>query len=129
MSNYFSGVRNFEVGDYSNFSNVRGDQYNYNNCYNQITTGEGPQRKRLIVGNEEEETQYAEYHDVRRGDIVIRADLGTGAPRWRYDEDRREWVMVECECKFFTAVVRSDIGEVSTTIVSYQGLEKEEDLE
>ncbi|KAL0580858.1 hypothetical protein V5O48_001150 [Marasmius crinis-equi] len=129
MSDYLRNARDFSIGDYSNLSTVHGIQNN--NYYNQTTTCDsGSRRKRLKAESEEEEAQYAEYHDVRRGDIVIKRDLGTSneVQEWFFDEEKQDWVCESrWERRFFTADVRSKAGKASSTytVVSYHGPEKE----
>ncbi|KAL0575962.1 hypothetical protein V5O48_006016 [Marasmius crinis-equi] len=128
MPDYLRNAQDVLIGDNSNLSTVQRDQHNH---YNQIIqTSQGTDRKRLIAATEEEEARYAEYHDVCLGDIVIRRDLGTSKEvRGFFDEEKQEWVSIECECKLFTAEVRSKAGKASSssyTVVSYHGPEKEE---
>ncbi|KAJ8073545.1 hypothetical protein PM082_011821 [Marasmius tenuissimus] len=108
----FANAQNPSIGDNSNFSVVGRDQYNN---YNQLTLANEPQRRRIVVGNAEEEALYAEYRDLRLGDVLIIADLGY-ILEWEWDESYGEWVMV-CERNFSVARVRSGIYSV----VSYDG--------
>ncbi|KAL0575959.1 hypothetical protein V5O48_006013 [Marasmius crinis-equi] len=123
MPDYLQNAQDFSIGDNSNFSTTHGDQHN-NNYH--ITAGKVSQRKHYIVGTEEEEARYAEYHDVKYGDIVIGRDLGCSVDE-KYDEKRRQRVL-QCERRSFTAEVRNKVGKVSSsyTIVQYRGPEKEE---
>ncbi|KAL0569077.1 hypothetical protein V5O48_012894 [Marasmius crinis-equi] len=122
MSEYLRNARDFSIGDNSNLSTVQGDQHIY---YNQIKIGRKSRRKRFAVETEEEEERLAEYRDVRLGNIVIGKELGSRAGK-RFDYDKLEWVSVGCERKIFAAVILSEVGKVTSTIVSYHGPGKEE---
>ncbi|KAK1226409.1 hypothetical protein PQX77_010620 [Marasmius sp. AFHP31] len=111
-SSLFANAQNLTIGDNGDFSVVGRDQYNN---YNQLTLASESQRRRIIVGNAEEEALYAEYRDLRLGDVLIINDLGY-ILEWEWDESYGGWAMV-CERNFSVAQVRSGIYSV----VSYDG--------
>ncbi|KAL0563759.1 hypothetical protein V5O48_018307 [Marasmius crinis-equi] len=129
MSQYFAGAQGTSLSGYNNFSIVRGDQHNhFNQTITSITT-RSTQAKRVtyVHGDEDEEADFAEYHDVMLGDILIRQDLGTTEVE-RFDT--RKWVSVPsgCERTFFLGEVSSRRAGAATTclIVRYSGDQREE---
>ncbi|KAL0564855.1 hypothetical protein V5O48_017183 [Marasmius crinis-equi] len=117
-SEYFKHTRNITIGDNANLSTVHGDQIIHYNT--EMKKG------RFIVGTEEEEAEYAEFSEVKRGDVAafrtVHHDDG-----WEYDsEGRRIRKWVEYERTVVTGEVR--IGGVASkcTVASYSGEGAEE---
>ncbi|KAL0569572.1 hypothetical protein V5O48_012394, partial [Marasmius crinis-equi] len=68
MSDYFRNARHFSIGDYSTFNTVNGDQFNHTTIVQKTTE---TKRRLWIKGSEEEETEFAQYDEVKRGNIRI----------------------------------------------------------
>ncbi|KAL0564454.1 hypothetical protein V5O48_017593 [Marasmius crinis-equi] len=116
-SQHFKGARNVTIGDHSNFSNVRGDQKIYINT-------EGKKKKKFIVGTEEEEAEYDEFVQIKRGDMVAVRTLHRSA-LGQYDKEQQEWV--QCgEDMVVAGKVMIGGASLECTVVSYSGSGAEE---
>ncbi|KAL0066718.1 hypothetical protein AAF712_006323 [Marasmius tenuissimus] len=123
MSEFFSRARDFEISG-GNFSHVGGNQHNH---YNQTTivTAARNQRKRYITGTEDEEAEYAEYHEVWRADIIKLADIHHDA--YATEDQKRKIELgltedIEADKTICKAVMRGQ-EMAKVTVVSYSGRE------
>ncbi|KAL0577860.1 hypothetical protein V5O48_004132 [Marasmius crinis-equi] len=64
VSKTLKNAQQFSIGDNSNLSTIHGDQHNHYN------TGTEVKKRRFIVGTEEEEAEYAEFPEIRRGEFM-----------------------------------------------------------
>ncbi|KAL0566014.1 hypothetical protein V5O48_016001 [Marasmius crinis-equi] len=111
-SQHFKGARNFAIGDHSNFSSVRGDQNIYVNAKGK--------KKRFIVGTEEEEAEYAEFVEIKRGDLVAARTL------YRSDDEQWRWMKRVGEQTVVAGKVMIGGASLECTAVSYSGEGAEE---
>ncbi|KAL0573139.1 hypothetical protein V5O48_008827 [Marasmius crinis-equi] len=111
VSETLKNAQHFSIGDNGNFSTVHGDQHNYYNKGTEL-------KRRFIVGTEEEETEYAEFPEIKRGEFVAIRTICRSNGR-HYD---REW---KCFARGERTVVAGDvkIGGVTSKclVVQYSG--------
>ncbi|KAL0569863.1 hypothetical protein V5O48_012094 [Marasmius crinis-equi] len=111
-SQHFKAARNVSFGD-TNLSTVRGNQYN------SYTIQEKKKATHFIVGTEEEEAEYDQFLEIKRGDFVALEDIHRSLGLV-FDEEREGRITLGER-----AVVVGDvrIGGMASkcTVVSYSG--------
>ncbi|KAL0572516.1 hypothetical protein V5O48_009442 [Marasmius crinis-equi] len=115
-SQHFRGARHVAIGDHTNLSSVQGDQKIYVN-----TEGK---KKRSIVGTEEEEAEFAEFHEITRGDIIAVQTVYCGVIE-HYDNEQQKWVKWGEQTVITGKVVAGGMAS-KCTVVSYSGEGAEE---
>ncbi|KAL0569570.1 hypothetical protein V5O48_012392 [Marasmius crinis-equi] len=111
MSDYFRNARHFSIGEYSTFNTVQGDQYNHTTIIRKLTTETKP--RLWITGSEEQESEFAQYDEVKRGDIRIACYIHRSTP-----SDLARY----CAKDVFTGKIARGAEKGSRlTVVSYTG--------
>ncbi|KAL0572645.1 hypothetical protein V5O48_009319 [Marasmius crinis-equi] len=121
VSEYFKDSRHLSIGDNGNFSTVHGDQHNA--YYLHTGTGALLQKKKFIVGTEEEEAEYGEFPEIQRGECVAIRNICRSDARWRYDEEQRKYVEWRGERTVVAGDVRFGAVASRCTVVQYSGQE------
>ncbi|KAL0568104.1 hypothetical protein V5O48_013887 [Marasmius crinis-equi] len=114
-SEYFQHAQNVAIRDNANFSTVHGDQIIHYNAE--------AKKGRFIVGTEEEEAEYSEFSEVKRGDVIASRNVYRNSS-WCFDEEQWKWV--EYEQTVVTGKVRVGGMVSKCTVASYSGEGAEE---
>ncbi|KAL0575795.1 hypothetical protein V5O48_006173 [Marasmius crinis-equi] len=118
VSEYFKDSRHLSIGDNGNFSTIHGDQHN---AYylNTITEARMVKKKMFIVATEEEEAEFEEFPQIKRGEFLAERNIYR-RHEWIYDRARQK--CVGCERTLIAGDVRRIGGVASKCMVmEYSG--------
>ncbi|KAL0571634.1 hypothetical protein V5O48_010327 [Marasmius crinis-equi] len=118
MSQILTGAQNVSIGSLPNLSTVDGDQHN---SYTVYYGTEPKPRYYYITGTEEEEAEYEQYDELRRGDFT--ADNGDYCPPAGPGEGEHKFSINYGQKTVFTAQLRSQTpgGSRRITVIAYNG--------
>ncbi|KAL0577379.1 hypothetical protein V5O48_004596 [Marasmius crinis-equi] len=115
ISQYFKNAQHFSLGNNSNLSTVHGNQHNYYNPDTEL------KRRRFIVGTEEEEAEYAEFPEIKRGEFVAIRDVFRGDDHFYHREQRKLVKWDKCGRTAVVGDVRFGGVASRCTVVQYSG--------